>query len=494
MKNRIALIFEDPDMAKVLTYILEIQGFEVILVIEFSIKKYNRQENLPDLFIIQGSCKYINTTQIIEDLKGHIITENTPIMVVDYQENNQIDDYLLLGIEGCMIWPASPIQILSYIRNIITTKLNMDKINQMVELKTAELTEIQSVMIESLATLAEYRDPETGGHIKRTQNYVKALTLEVRKLPQYRDVLSDEEIELIYLSIPLHDIGKIGVRDDVLLKPGKLTDSEFELMKRHTEYGHEAFLKTGQKLKNKSFLNYADDVAYTHQEKWDGTGYPRGLKGEEIPLIGRLMALADVYDALISKRVYKEAMSHEEAKSIIVEGKGSHFDPTIVDAFLAIEDIFINISKIYADVTEVKNTVTINEEQPSVHPYKDILIVDDSKLMLNIYENQLRNEGFHVTTAQNGIVAIDLFLKNHFDVIITDLEMPILDGFELAKNIRNSSHPYSKSILIFALTATQYDMTKERAWEIGFNDYMLKPLDVELFEKKLTLLFSHLQT
>jgi adenylate cyclase len=215
--------------------------------------------------------------------------------------------------------------------------------------RTRELALAQEAIIESMASLTETRDPETGGHIKRTQNYVRLLARTLRESPKHRALLDDETIELLYKSAPLHDIGKVGIPDGILLKPGKLSETEFEEMKKHAVIGRNAISATERKLGNKSFLRFAHDIAYTHHEKWNGTGYPQGLRGEEIPLCGRLMALADTYDALISQRVYKPPLTHEEAIRIIVKDKGTHFDPDIVDAFLTVSEEFRNIAREHAD-------------------------------------------------------------------------------------------------------------------------------------------------
>lgn len=212
-----------------------------------------------------------------------------------------------------------------------------------------EVAVTRDVAIVSLSALAESRDNETGAHILRTQEYVKALAVELSANPKHNTLLSPSYIDLLYKSAPLHDIGKVGVPDDVLLKPGKLTDEEFDIMKSHPVIGAEALSIAEQQLGSSSFLRVAKEISLTHHEKWDGSGYPKGLAKEDIPLSGRLMALADVYDALISKRVYKPAFSHDKAKAIIVEGRGQHFDPEVVDAFLAVEQQFIDIAKQYKD-------------------------------------------------------------------------------------------------------------------------------------------------
>ena len=211
---------------------------------------------------------------------------------------------------------------------------------------------MQDVTILAMASLAETRDNETGNHIRRTQLYVHALAIALKTHPRFRDVLTPENIQLLYKSAPLHDIGKVGVPDSILRKPGKLTSEEFEEMKRHTFYGRDAILRAEQQLGSRaSFLRFAREIALSHQEKWDGSGYPEGLVGDAIPVSARLMAVADVYDALVSKRIYKPAYSHAYALEIIEQGRGLHFDPDVVDAFLNIRNRVEEIATHYADPT-----------------------------------------------------------------------------------------------------------------------------------------------
>lgn len=224
--------------------------------------------------------------------------------------------------------------------------------NQMIgELKARsdELNLTRDVAILGLASLAETRDNETGAHIIRTQHYVKVLAEYLSRHDAERYPLDDATIDLLFKSAPLHDVGKVGIPDAILLKPGKLTDEEFAIMKRHPQIGADALASAEAQLGSNSFLRLAREISLTHHEKWDGSGYPAGLAGELIPLSGRLMAVADVYDALISKRVYKPAFTHEEAKAIIVQGRGSHFDPGMVDAFLACEGAFRQIAAEHRD-------------------------------------------------------------------------------------------------------------------------------------------------
>jgi putative two-component system response regulator len=209
---------------------------------------------------------------------------------------------------------------------------------------------VQDVTIMAMASLAETRDNETGNHIRRTQNYVRALAKKLQGNPLYASQLDEATVEMLYKSAPLHDIGKVGIPDAILLKPGKLTDEEFTVMKTHTTLGRDAIL-AAEKLIDapSSFLKLAREIAHYHQEKWDGSGYPEGLRGESIPLSARLMAVADVYDALISKRVYKPPFPHDKAVAIIREGRDKHFDPHMVDAFLQIAEEFEDIASRFTD-------------------------------------------------------------------------------------------------------------------------------------------------
>ncbi len=224
--------------------------------------------------------------------------------------------------------------------------------NQMIKsLQESEQTlkQTRDAAILAISSLAETRDNETGAHILRTQEYIKSLGLHLQKDPRFSQYLTIETLELIYKSAPLHDIGKVGIPDAILLKPGKLTDDEFTTMKEHPVIGRQAIERAEQQTGSMPFLHFAKEISETHHEKWDGSGYPYGLKADEIPLSGRLMALADVYDALTTQRVYKPAFSHEKSKAIILEGRGTHFDPDIVDAFLAVEDEFIAIAESLKD-------------------------------------------------------------------------------------------------------------------------------------------------
>lgn len=253
----------------------------------------------------------------------------------------------LLTSEGIFISPLFPLITLGSTFSILTF-LKYLREEQVVKFRDRELVAMQNFTIQCLAALTETRDSETGRHIERCQHYVKLLADHLATQPKFADTLDKETIDLLYRSASLHDIGKVGVPDRILMKPSTLTEEEYREMKKHTIYGREAIQRAekiyGQKV-NDSFLQFGKVVAYSHHEKWDGSGYPEGLAGENIPLFGRIMALADVYDALICKRRYKPSFSHEEAMAIILHNRGRHFDPLVVDAFLEVQEEFRKVAQ-----------------------------------------------------------------------------------------------------------------------------------------------------
>ena len=312
----------------------------------------------PDVVLLDVMMPEMDGYEVCRRLKANPATRNVPIIFLTAK--SEVEDEKLgldLGAVDYITKPISPPITLARVRNHLMLKEHADFLRdqnefleQEVQERTREVVAIQDVTILAMASMAETRDPETGNHIRRTQFYVKALAERLKEHPRFSAVLSDSYIKLLFKSAPLHDIGKVGIPDRILLKPGRFEPHEFEIMKTHTTLGRAAIEHAERSLGTPmAFLSIAKEIAYSHQEKWDGSGYPEGLAGEAIPVSARLMAVADVYDALISRRVYKEGMPHEKAVQMIVEGKGKHFDPDMVDAFLGLQEEFRAIAARFHD-------------------------------------------------------------------------------------------------------------------------------------------------
>jgi putative two-component system response regulator len=317
-----------------------------------------RRVRRPDLILLDVMMPGMDGYEVCRRLKANPDTADIPVLFLSGRtaaEDERIG--LEIGAEDYLAKPVNPAVMLARVRAHLRLKAAADYLrdqNSFLEREVArrvrELSAVQDITIYAMATLAETRDNETGNHIRRTQNYVITLATKLAENSKYAVQLPRQDIELLYKSAPLHDIGKIGIPDRILLKPGRLTPEEFEIMKTHAAIGKSSIQAAEQLVgMPDSFLRFAKEIAGSHHEKWDGSGYPEGLAGEAIPLSARLMALADVYDALISKRVYKEAFSHEVARNIIVQGNGTHFDPAVIDAFIALEQDFIDIAKRFSD-------------------------------------------------------------------------------------------------------------------------------------------------
>ncbi|MBI5889136.1 MAG: HD domain-containing protein [Nitrosomonadales bacterium] len=268
-------------------------------------------------------------------------------MVVMLSSGHFLSKFILLSLRQ-RFENESLAQQLASMNDVLEQKV-IDRTAQL-QRKTDEVSQIRDVTIMAMASLAETRDNETGNHLKRTQKYIRALALKLRDHPRFSDFLNDDNIESLYKLAPLHDIGKVGIPDSILLKEGKLTPQEFEIMKSHPLLGGNAIAaaESGLPTPNR-FLHIAREIANGHHEKWDGSGYPLGLKGNAIPISARLMALADVFDALISRRIYKMPFTHEEAVAHILQERGTHFDPDVTDAFISIQNEFRQIAEQYQD-------------------------------------------------------------------------------------------------------------------------------------------------
>jgi len=312
----------------------------------------------PDLILLDIMMPGMDGYEVCRQLKANPLTADIPVVFLTAK--TEVEDEkrgLELGALDYITKPISPPIVLARVKNHLALKAHADFLrdkNDFLEAevckRTREVVAIQDVTILAMASLAETRDTDTGNHIRRTQYYVQALAQKLSSHPRFSALLTDHYIGTLFKSAPLHDIGKVGIPDRILLKPGRFEPEEFEIMKTHTTLGYEAIEHAEKQLGMQvDFLSMAKDIALSHQEKWDGSGYPQGLAGDAIPVSARLMAVADVYDALISRRVYKEGMPHEKAVSIIVDGRGSHFDPDMVDAFVQLQEEFRGIALRFAD-------------------------------------------------------------------------------------------------------------------------------------------------
>ena len=309
---------------------------------------------VPDLILLDVMMPVMDGYTVLERLRSDPLTREVPVIFVTAldDEAHQIRG-LTTGAEDYIVKPIVPPILLARVRNQLAMKQMRDwlrdqnaVLEQEVNKRIAETLLAQTVGVRALAHLAEIRDPETGKHILRSQGYVNLLALRLRDHPRFAETLTETYIDLLTRSAPLHDIGKVGIPDAILFKPGPLDAEEWAVMKTHAELGSAAIERVEQDVEQTvPFLVLAKEITHWHHEKWDGSGYPDGLAGDAIPLSARLMAVADVFDALITRRVYKPAMPLAQARSIIAEGRGSQFDPDIADAFLAGFDGFVNIAQ-----------------------------------------------------------------------------------------------------------------------------------------------------
>jgi putative two-component system response regulator len=315
----------------------------------------------PDLILLDIMMPDINGYEVCRQLKANPRTQHIPVIFLTSKNEVENEEMgMALGAVDYITRPISPEILMSRLRAHLvdatharTMRVNNEYLEFEVAKRARDMAALQEVTILALASLAEVRDVETGNHLRRTQHYIRALARQLLDHPRFSSFLNPSVIDMLFKCAPLHDIGKVGIPDRILLKPGRYEPHEMEIMKTHPRLGYEALMQAQvASVESLEFIQIAKQIVYTHHEKWDGSGYPQGLAGDAIPIPGRLMALADVYDALISRRVYKDGMGHDKARAILVEGRGKHFDPDVVDAFLALEDEFQAIAERFADSDE----------------------------------------------------------------------------------------------------------------------------------------------
>lgn len=319
--------------------------------------------NTPQLILLDVNMPDMDGFETIKILKSNSETEFIPVIfltgkndsdseieglnlgAVDYISKPFLPELLNKRVDVHVIIEKQKRLLQQYSDELLSFNETLQK---RIDEKTRNMKDLQTVLLQTISDLVERRDGNTGGHIARTQRYLRLLLTALIDSGLYREQIDENwDIDLVILSSQLHDVGKIGIDDSILRKSGPLSEDEFNEIKKHTVYGAEIIDRMMDTAVENDFLRYAKVFAETHQEKWDGTGYPHGLKGQNIPLLGRLMAIADVYDALVSERTYKKPFTHEEAVHIIIEEKGKHFDPILVDVFERITDQFRDVANNY---------------------------------------------------------------------------------------------------------------------------------------------------
>jgi len=306
------------------------------------------EKNIPDLILLDIEMPEMNGYETIKAIKNRKETKHIPVIFLTAKNDGDSElEGLSLGAIDYIAKPFSPPLLLKRIEVhllVETQKQELrnynDHLQEMVETKTKSVVKLQDAILKTMIKFVERRDYITGGHIERTTHYLNILLKAMQKHNLQREKISSWNFDLILQSAQLHDVGKIAIKDNILQKSDSLTFEEFEEMKKHTIVGEEIIEEIKRNSEEQTFWEHAGIFATTHHEKWNGSGYPKGLRGEEIPIQGRLLAIADVYDALVSERPYKKAFSHEEAVDIISEGRGTHFDPQLVDLFLSVSDEF----------------------------------------------------------------------------------------------------------------------------------------------------------
>ena len=351
-KQTIFLVDDNIDILEIGENILS-SVYDTITLSSGACVFYMLKKVIPDLILLDVDMPEMDGYEVMRQLKAGSETAQIPIILLgdgDYDEIEQKG--LSLGAIDYITKPFSPSLLLKRIEVHLLVEMQRvslqyisNNLEMIVDEKTKTITELKNIFLSTMANLVEHRDEAIGGHIERTQKYLKILMDAMRKYEVYQEVMAFVDEELALQSSQLHDLGKISISDSILLKPGKLNPEEFEEIKKHTTFGGKIISRIISQTPDSDFLQYAKTFAETHHEKWDGSGYPKGLMGQEIPLFGRLMAIADVYDALVTDRPYKMAFPHGEAVEIIEEGSGTHFDPALVDLFLKVHTEFEAVAK-----------------------------------------------------------------------------------------------------------------------------------------------------
>ena len=462
-----ALIVDDDELSlELLQEILREMGYEVERAANGKEAMEKLRHNAIHLVITDWEMPEMNGLELCrairtEDFDGYVFI----IMLTSREGGQQRIDGIHAGADAFLLKPLNSEELL-------------------VSLKTAERIlglETRDLAMFALAKLSESRDPETGAHIERVQSFARLLAQYLSTTERYSDVIDTNFVRLIFQTTPLHDIGKVAIPDSVLLKPGKLTGAEMDVMRTHAGIGAQTLDASLQRFPNVQFLQMARDIAMSHHERWDGTGYPNRLAGRDIPLAARIVALADVYDALTSRRIYREALSHAQAKTLILAERGTQFDPDVVDGFLRTEPHFIAIKERFKDDERHQAAATaasiplMPEERTKIGEQNKVLVVDDDEVVRNLICNFLNARGVDCIPACNGVEGLVLFDQYQPKLIISDWSMPEMDGLELCRRVRARMGGKHAHFIMLTMHSDEDELSK--AFDAGVDDFLAKPFN-----------------
>ncbi|MGY8768166.1 MAG: response regulator [Pirellulales bacterium] len=452
----------------------------------------------PNIILLGVNLPDTSDIDVCQKLRESIKLENTQILIIGEQCNQATRlAGFAAGADDFISKCVSPEELIAKVR--VLSKLHKavnraqaaeeklqhynSELERVADTRAEAVQSTQDIAVFALAKLADYRDNETGEHLVRMRAYAQILGEHLSQHGPYTHQIDSQFLDDLYRSSPLHDIGKVGIADSILNKPGKLTEDEFEIMKTHAVIGAETLEETANLSPSGSFIHMAASIARHHHERWNGKGYPDGLSGLDIPLAARIVAVADVYDALTSKRVYKRSFSHEESREIIEEEYGQHFEPAMIDAFRNCLDKFQEISQ------GIVGPEKINSKRISKSPryrvgiergtvlqknHEKVLVIDDDPSILRILSKWLTDEGYDVSTADNGEDALKLIEETLPRFVLTDWNMDGLNGESICRWIREQH--LAHYIYTIVITADDQEDTVLKAFHSGADDLLPKPL------------------
>lgn len=498
----IMIVDDTPANLELLAGMLKQKGYRVRSAPNGKLALQSARNDPPDLILLDISMPDMNGFEVCAELKADKRMSHIPVIFLSALAD--VSDKVRAFAAGGVDYITKPFQFeevqarVATHLNICRLKRQVDENNLMlvkkVESQIKEISESQLATIFALAKLSEARDDVTGSHLERVQAFCRLLAVQMSGLEKYAGLIDRIFIDTLFITSPLHDIGKVNIPDSIILKPGPLTQDEFAYIKLHPLVGAHTLESVRQYYPQNLFINMAIEVARSHHERWDGAGYPDGLAGEAIPLNARIMAVADVYDALRSERSYKRALSHEASVNIIFDGQGSQFDPGVVEAFGLVQDQMASLSQelssgtaqryryIQRDVDRLKYTQIMSPES-KVETAPSVMIVDDSPADLDLLSGALKEDGFRVRAAPGGKIALLSVQQNPPDLIVLDICMPEMDGYEVCRLLKENWK--TRDIPIIFLTSMEEQDQEARGLALGAVDFLSKPVNLPIVRARI---------